>query len=599
MDENFSKVNSPGRELAHYMLKYKYWFLLSVLIFLSAAFCYEVLRKPAYTVNTIIRTGNAENENAPASVEIDKLLNSALMINKGGNEISGLSVSLGATANTLVLSYKAAKPEQARYFIDRVLIVPGNTHYTTNIINALNDSLKLLSVKLLTENKKSNVLINKIGQIKVNKTAAQPIPDKKQQDILNAITPYLKNADRQYELIPTSFPVKDPVVNNFILQFNNAQSAKQHLLSENPDKASIAAVNYKITTLKDRLQIAIGNAKASSFITKTSVPNDNSKNLLEDSISVIKTAANKDADIYARLKQKKHGYEQLIAKQEAQQYHLLSFQLTVHGPNASSIYFAALLCGLFLPFGIIGIIALFRKAKQYTNELPAEDGTLKSTDKGFVFSNADDTGMQQIAAKIKRLISERNKTILISSLSGAIDKNAICQALALYLSKKKIRVVIIDLNFDNNKSGDLFRANQPGLKDFIFNKVNKLEDIIISTPYPGISTISLGKDYLDVVSHYFGAPHIGRESIDKNQKKLIVNSPKLAFITEKLSQKFDCVLINSTALDDPAGMLPLTDLTTLNLIAIENKADTKQQMGYLQQLVAKYSINDTYAMLTD
>jgi len=578
MNEKFSSGNRPGS--GHYILKYKYILLLSILVSISAAFFYRLSNPSFYTANAIIQSAQKAE----------------LLKTSSSDGVSGLSVSPWKDAGTLILNYKASGPKQARDFINRITRTPLNSQHDEKIIKRYNDSLGYITTELAAQNKKVSEIKKEITQIPEDKVITGTIPDKKQQYILKAILPYLKNAGQQYQLIPTSFPIKDAAVNTLILQFNNAQSAKQHLLSENPDKASIAIANTKIAALQGRLQTAIDNAEASSFKTKISMQAEISKSLLEDSLAAISITINKDVGAYAILNHNKLEYGQNMAKQGAQHNHLLSFKLTEHGINAAAIYFTAFLCGLFFPFGMIALVS---KGRQIIRKQILKENTIESTDDAFVFNNADDTGLQQIAEKIKRLISERNKTILISSLNGAVDKNAICQALALYLSKNRTRVLIIDINFDNYRPGDSFKPVYPGLKDFIFNKVNKLEDIITSTPYPGISTISLGQDYLDVVSHYFGAQHIGRESIDKNQKKLIVNSPKLAFMTEKLSQKFDCILLNSTALDDPAGVLPLTDLTTLNFIAIENKADKKQQMGYLHQLVAKYRINDTYALLTD
>jgi hypothetical protein len=580
-----SKNTVNGKyDFVRFVVAHNYWLFSSIMIFMLGAFAYQLFRTPIYDVRTTIRLDTVQKQgwaakNVFQSSVMVKLLRSESMIRKADSASKSnapdeetnkyLWVTPGKDSSTWTLHLNTARPQQTKDFLQQLLNLTGKEYYRTMVVRSFNDSLSMISAAIAAKNEERTRLKSIIRQIARGDNAATADDDQKQKDILKTIRPYLNNADRQYQLIPTSFPIKNPYISNLIFQFNDAQSDKQHQLSENPDKALIAEANKKIIALKNALQKVIDSTESSSNVVTSLLVKTLGKIRFTDSLLKIKQEIDDKIILYAAVFQRKLQFEYIHLKGKISPGYIANFEVIEVSYSPVSWYFAALLFGLLSPLAVMFILFKRKSNAEYANinkEILVLGGFASATYKGLAGA------IKKIAASLAR----GNKIILITSLNNIANKAEICSKIALQLSTSNTRIVIIDIDFDSPES------THPGFKDFIFNNSTQLADIIVTTQYPGVGMITKGT-----------------ECFDEDQKELLFNSPRFALLLEKLAQKFDYILLNTAALNTRVGVLPLNRFSTVNVVIVSGLENLEAEQVCLQQLVVKYSIKGTCVIINE
>jgi capsular polysaccharide biosynthesis protein len=596
-------LNARLTEFATYLRKYKYWFILSVAVFLLAAFAYQWLHQPIYNVSTVIEVNHHLNSQGKQTKSLSQTSDNALQsftriirsdaflkemlrqMDTGlfKDELNDLQITTGNKPNTVILSTNTTTPKHTTLFLNSLYTVYEHESKTTAFIQNINDSLAFLGHFITTQTEQENLLKNRIGKFAATKqTPAQNFEAKKQLDILKTIKPYLSNAANQYQLIPTTFPVTDAYINNLILQFNDAQDDKQSLLSDSPDQAAITAANQKITGIQNLLTTAIDSASEQKL--KTSSRNTASTNnkALKDSLINLKQTINESISNYAALLTKKKAYQRpdYIAKNIQSS----AIKATPVNGNMFGFYIIAILSGILLPLAILYIFAShFKKAD---DDVPGIDipvwGDTGSPD-----------GSTKLTDKISHLLASKQNRIILITSDTVFNKDLLSLKIGFQLIGKKDKLVIVDLDFDIDPAiASNSQPTQPGVIDFITGRTTSLADIVMPMPHPAISTIGKGRNRQ--LHPSIQGNDIVPDSANEDIRDTVLNSAKLGLLINQLAAKFNHIILNTSSLNYPANFLPLAKISDINLVIFNNRSIPSAARLNLNKLVAKYCIKDIY-----
>jgi capsular polysaccharide biosynthesis protein len=597
-------LNARLTEFATYLRKYKYWFILSVAVFLLAAFAYQWLHQPIYNVSTVIEVNHHLNSQGKQTKSLSQTSDNALQsftriirsdaflkemlrqMDTGlfKDELNDLQITTGNKPNTVILSTNTTTPKHTTLFLNSLYTVYEHESKTTAFIQNINDSLAFLGHFITTQTEQENLLKNRIGKFAATKqTPAQNFEAKKQLDILKTIKPYLSNAANQYQLIPTTFPVTDPYINNLILQFNDAQDDKQSLLSDSPDQAEIMAANQNIIVIQNLLASAIDSASEQKLKTSArGIATINSKGL-KDSLANLKRTIDENINNYAALLARKRAYQHpdSIAESARQP---LAINITPVNGNMFGLYIIAILSGILLP---LAILYIFGSHFKKTND------DLLGIDIPVWGDTSSPDGSTKLTDKISHLLAPKQNRIILITSDTVFNKDLLSLKIGFQLIGKKDKLVIVDLDFDIDPAiASNSQPTQPGVIDFITGRTTSLADIVMPMPHPAISTIGKGRNRQ--LHPSIKGNDIVPDAANEDIRDTVLNSAKLGLLINHLAAKFNHIILNTSSLNYPANFLPLTKISDINLVIFNNRPIPNAARLNLNKLVAKYCIKDIY-----
>ena len=597
-------LNTWSAELTTYLRAYKYWFILSVVVFLVAAFTYQLLHQPNYNVSAVIdvnyktdnqgthplaQSNNNELQRFNRIIRSDaflKELSRQMATGLFKAELNDLQITTGNKPNTVLLSTNTITPQHTTLFLNSLYTVYERESKLTAFTQGINDSLAYFAHFITSQTEQENLLKDKIGQFAATKqTPAQNTEAKKQLDILKTIKPYLRNAANQYQLIPTTFPVTDPYINNLILQFNDAQDDKQSLLSDSPDQTAIAAANQKITRIQNLLAAAIDSATEQKL--KISTHNAASVNTkeLKDSLANLKQTIAESISNYTMLLTKKKA-SQHLGETATNTRQPLAINITQADVNILWLYMMAIIAGILLPIIILYIYSSRLKSIFVNENIP-------DTAIPVLGDTASADGSTKLVDKVSHLLAPKQSRIILITSDTVFNKDLLSLKLGFDLIGKKDKLVIVDLDFDIDP---VFASNsqptQPGVIDFLTERTASLAEIVMPMPHPAISTI--GKGRARKLYPLIKDNDIVPDSANEDIRDTIFNSAKLGLLIKRLATEFNYIILNTSSLSHPANILPLIKISDINLVISNTRHISDAVKLNLNKLVVKHCIKDIY-----
>ncbi|WP_448634549.1 GumC family protein [Pedobacter panaciterrae] len=375
-------------------------------------------------------------------------------------------------ANTIVLSVLDAIPQRGVDMLNTLIYrynlenVSNKNLMALNTIKFIDGKLKMLTSNLSgveqdVENYKRNNRITELSaDAQMNLQSSGNYNDQLstsevQLSLIQSIISYLKNADSEFELVPSTLGLKDPTLLNLTEKYNNLQIERQKLL-RNSSVSNPLVINLteQLTSLKGSLlenlsMIRRGltleknklNSKSSQFAAKLNSVPVIERGLLERSREQsVKTT------LYQYLLQKREETELSLSATipTSQIIDTPAYNPTPAKPKVQMIYMLGMIAGLFVPFSVIYVKdKMNNKVKDiYDVEYIAINGKIlgelshKAIGESIVVHKDKSTTISELFRYIRSNLqfmntNKSNKVLLVTSTTKGEGKTFLASTWAL------------------------------------------------------------------------------------------------------------------------------------------------------------------------
>ncbi|NEW60634.1 polysaccharide biosynthesis tyrosine autokinase [Sulfurovum sp. bin170] len=220
-------------------------------------------------------------------------------------------------------------------------------------------------------------------------------------------------------------------------------------------------------------------------------------------------------------------------------------------------------------------------------------GSLPITaDTGFEISDHPESKLSENFRSIRTTLQfirkvDKSNIILVTSNAPKEGKTVITANLCAIFQMADYRSIVIDLNLYRPEIHNYFNiTNDKGISDYLLNKRDKIEDIILPTAYPNLDIITAGHSVT-------------------NPSDLIL-SDKLESLIARLKKEYDFIFIDTAPFSMVADTLYLMQHADINLIVIREQIAKKSFVSNLEDMVKQHGIknvglviNGTTELLSD
>ncbi len=381
-----------------------------------------------------------------------------------------------------------------------------------------------------------------------------------QMDILSGVQSYVNSKGRQRGTVPATQMVSDPIMSGLISQLYTAEFDLENARSTAGEKSeTVILADQKVTKIKNDIKESINNIRNNFQIERSSLNAGIAKYN-----SLLAQLPGKERALLAISRQqaiKNNIYTFLLNKREETAISSASTTADLRvlenggsygpiSPIPKNYYLMGLLAGL-LAFLLyvqlnepLNSKVLFRSEIENKTKIPVIAEIIQTPDKNNI---AITEGKRTVVAEQFRALrtnlgymglSEKNKTILVTSSISGEGKSFIATNLALSITLTGKKVALLEMDLRKPKlSKELGVKRDPGISGYLIGK-STLEEIIKPTAYNNLFLITAGP-------------------IPPNPTELI-GKPEFAVMIEELKKRFDYLIIDSA----PVG--PVTDSQLLH-----------------------------------
>jgi len=510
-------------------------------------------------------------------------------------------------ANTVVMSVLDAIPQRGVDLLNTLIYRYNMENVSSKNVMALN-TIKFIDTKLkmLTSNlsgaehdvenyKRDNRITELSADAQMNLQSSgsyneQLSTSEVQLSLIQSIISYLKNADSEFELVPSTLGLKDPTLLSLTEKYNNLQIERQRLL-RNSSVSNPLVINLtdQLTGLKSNLlenlnMIRRGltleknklNSKTSQFAAKLSSVPVIERGLLE---------RNREQSVKTTL------YQYLLQKREETE---LSLSATIptsqiidrpaYDPNPAKpkvqlIYMLGMMAGLCIPFSVIYVKdKLNNKIKDiYDIEYIAMNGKIlgelshKAIGESIVVHKDKSTTISELFRYIRSNLqfmntSRSNKVLLVTSTTKGEGKTFFSINLGITLSLVEKKVVILE--FDLRKPDLLNNMNlkaKVGLSEYLKSESVHFDDILIKAPQ---------SDNLFV---------IGCGEISDSPSEILM-SHKLRVLFHELKKRFDYIIVDTSPVGHVADAFTLAEYADSSIYLVRYNYTNKSDLAIFEEI---------------
>ncbi len=425
-----------------------------------------------------------------------------------------------------------------------------------------------------------------------------------QLGIVNSIETYLDNSNNQFNAVPSSMGLTDPVLNNLITRFNDLQLERNRMLrSANLSNPLVQNLSDQIATLRVNIRENLGNIKKGFTI---------QHNLLAQNYarydSRIRAVPSLERGLLQRGREqgvKTALYQYLLQKREetalslsatipsAQIVDKPSFDPAPSYPKKQLMYLCSSIFGLLIP-------GLFIFTRQHLNIKVKTTAVLKEITGARILGELTHNAVKgQIAVQYgsKSMISElfryirtnldalnqdsHNKVMLVTSCMQGEGKTfvSINLGLTLALLNKKVLLVEFDL-----RKPDLLKkmglTQKTGIADFLQGDVDDLEDSI--QPYAKSDSLYV----------------LGCGSLPKNPAELLM-SPRVDELFDRLKDQFDYIIIDTSPVGRVADAFSLARHADLSIYLVRYNYTNVGQLEILRDIYENEKLKNPMVIFND
>ncbi|MBG6234396.1 capsular exopolysaccharide synthesis family protein [Pedobacter sp. CAN_A7] len=503
-------------------------------------------------------------------------------------------------ANTVVMSVLDAIPQRGVDLLSSLIYkynmenVSNKNLMALNTIKFIDSKLKKLSTNLSgvehdVENYKRD---NKITELSVNAQMnlessgnyqEQLSTSEVQLSLIQSIMSYLKNAESEFELVPSTLGLKEPTLLNLIERYNNLQIERQRLLRNNSvNNPLVINLTEQLNGMKSSILENLNMIRRGLILENNTLKNKTSQFAAKlNSVPII------ERELIERSREqsvKTTLYQYLLQKREETE---LSLSATIptsqtidkpaYDPNPAKpkvalIYMLGMLAGIFAPFSIIYVKDKMNDKIEniYDIEYIATNGKIlgelshKTIGESIVVHKGKSTTISELFRYIRSNLQfmntkGSNKVLLVTSTTKGEGKTffSINLGITLSLIEQKVAILEFDLRKPDLLNNMNLKANL-GLSEYLKSEKVHIEDILIKAPQ---------SDNLYV---------IGCGGISDSPSE-ILQSPKLRVLFHELKKRFDYIIVDTSPVGHVSDAFELSEYADSSIYLVRynytNKAD--------------------------
>lgn len=425
-----------------------------------------------------------------------------------------------------------------------------------------------------------------------------------QLGIVNSISSYLSNSNNQFNVVPSSMGLTDPVLNSLITRFNDLQLERNRMLrSANASNPLVQNLSDQIAGLRLNIQENLSNIKKGFAI---------QHRLLAQNYAQydnrIRSVPSLERGLLQRSREqgvKTNLYQYLLQKREET---ALSLSATIPAaqvvdkpaydpkpayPKSQLLLLCSGIFGLLLPAAFIFTSQQLNVKVKNTSTLKEIAGVriLGELSHNEVKSQiAVQHGSKSIISELFRYIRTNlgtlnqdwpNKVMLVTSCMKGEGKTffSINLGLTLALLDKKVLILEFDL-----RKPDLLKkmeiAQKIGISDFLQGDTDHLKDCI--------------QRYNKNENLYV----LGCGSLPKNPAELLM-SPRMDLLFDRLKDQFDYIIVDTSPVGYVADAFSLARYADLSIYLVRYNYTNTQQLEILKDIYENEKLKNLMVVFND
>ncbi|WP_426061928.1 GumC family protein [Hymenobacter sp. B1770] len=524
-------------------------------------------------------------------------------------------------ANVLMVSLMHPVPEKGRDILNKLIEVYNKENkedrnlLASNTITFIDERLRTLTSDLSGTERAEEEFKRRNQVTDVRSEAAsyqQEATDYTKQlseldirlDVVRSLQRYLSQKSAQFELVPSTFSINEPSLQELVGKFNELQLQRQRLLRDaEPANPLILNINDQLAQLRlsmlenlrsiaNGLTVTRGSlaAKANNFQSRINqVPS------IERELNAINRQAGVKRDLYVYLLQKREESALSLAATVSNTRVIDSAIASKKplDPNKPLAYGLALVFGLLIPFGFVFLRDFFADTVQEQKDItqvttaPVLGEIGHYPGKGLLA--VADAKRPQLAEQFRLLRSnldfattDREKqVILVTSSRDGEGKTFIALNLAISLSLTGKKVVLLDLNL-----------RQPGVLAGL-----GLEEGAGATNFMSQSTLTAAS-LLRPAPVNPDLAVIGTGGVPANPAETLMH-PRVGELVAQLRQQFDHVIIDSAPVGQVADAFALAPYLDATVLVVRCNFTPKARLDLLHDITSQEKLPQALVILND
>ena len=532
-----------------------------------------------------------------------------------------LSIGLESEeANVLRLGLNDVLPQRSVLILDKLVEVYNNetiedkNQVQLNTIEFLDERIEFLSTELsdveknVEQYKRQNQLTDVGSNAQIYLQTASDYNKQLggyelQLDIIRSLEEYV--SQDELKLVPSSLNIQDLTLNSLIGKYNELQLERQRMLKTAQSSSSlILNIDDQLSNLRTNIQENLRNIKNGLIITRDNLKLSSSQfqskirqvpSIERDLLEINRQQSIKQA-IYLFLLQRREEAGLTLAATTAHSRIIDAATAGGYPINAnkkSSIYMAAILFGIFLPFSIIYLRDFLndkvtdRTEVERLTDMPILGEIFRSDNKKSLQITE---GNHSVIAETFRLvranlhfacIGKENKVILVTSGFSGEGKTFFSVNLGSSLALSGKRVVILGFDLRRpNLFNHLGFTGQMGITDYLISKDSSVDSLLIPIEeVSGLYAISAG-------------------TIPPNPAELMM-SPKVKNLIDELSLRFDHIVVDSCPVGQVADTFNLAPFADSSIYIVRYNYSNKSELSLIQEIYRTNKLNHPMIVLND
>lgn len=525
-------------------------------------------------------------------------------------------------ANTIVMSLLDAIPQRGVDMLTSLIHRYNMENVSNKNLMALN-TIKFIDSKLETlttnlsgvehdvENYKRD---NKITELSVNAQMnlessgdydAQLSTSEVQLGLIQSLISYLKNAESEYGLVPSTLGLKEPTLLSLIERYNNLQIERQRLLRNNSvSNPLVINLTEQLNGMKSSILENLNMIKRGLMLEKNTLKSKTSQFAAKlNSVPVLERGLierSREQSVKTTL------YQYLLQKREETE---LSLSATIptsqiidrpgYDPNPAKpkvalVYMLGMLAGIFAPFSIIYMKDKMNDKVEniYDIEYIATNGKIlgelshKTIGESIVVHKGKSTTISELFRYIRsnlQFMNTRgsNKVLLVTSTTKGEGKTFFSINLGITLSLIEQKVVILE--FDLRKPDVLNNMNlkaDVGVSEYLKSEQVDIDDILIKAPQ---------SDNLYV---------IGCGGISDSPSE-ILQSPKLNILFHELKKRFDYIIVDTSPVGHVSDAFELSPYADSSIYLVRYNYTNKTDLAIFEGICESKRLVNPMIVLND
>jgi len=526
-------------------------------------------------------------------------------------------------ANVLTVSLRHQVPDKARAILNKLIEVynqdarEDRNLLASNTVRFIDDRLRDLSGELSAIERSVERFKRENQVTDVRSEAAAYLEESRnydnqlsalniQLDVVETLQRYLTRQKSQLELVPSNLRIDDPTLLDLIERYNELQLQRERILrTAEPTNPLVVNLEEQLAnlrlnlqeslrTIRNGLQVTRNNlaSRASSFQARIRrIPN------IERELNAINRQEGVKRDLYVYLLQKREESALSLAATETNTRIIDPAMASKRpvSPKKPVVYGLALLLGLLAPLAFILSRELIgdqvRRKADVTRALPApvlgEIGHFRG--KGYL----------AIADQVRTPVLEHfrllranldfagrgqpSQVILVTSGHSGEGKTFVSLNLAVSLSLTGRSVVLVDFDLRRPRVlAALGLRDTAGVTDYLQAEGSggEIDSLLESTAAaPDLLVMGVG-------------------ALPANPTETLL-TPRVGMLLRALRQRFDHVILDTTAVGEVADGYALMPLVDMTLLVVRYNDTPRVQLEALRELVTSDKLKRPYLVLND